>query len=245
MFSDADSVNIPSGSSGGGQLDSAGAAAGSGSPGAQSPGGESCRGSSVPATAAEGDGEEDDEEEAAASTAECGLSRSMLAAGLGLLLLAVSLFHLGQQREQAEAAEEAGSQLCLALLLLQLVLYLVCAACAFLLGTLLALFGRSRGRLRPLPDFRAAWNRRYPERENAAPLLRTAVVSQVARSLFCSLPISASSSPAPNPTLTSELQTRHLPGLEFLPGKVGLKLSRDSTAGPCAPLSFERCRLTL
>ncbi|KAJ6668602.1 hypothetical protein lerEdw1_012084 [Lerista edwardsae] len=178
MFSDADSANIPSGSSGGGQLDSAGgAAAGCGSPGAQSPGGESCSGSSVPATAAEGDGEEDDEEEAEASTAERGLSSSMLAAGLGLLLLAVSLFHLGQQQEQAEAAaaEEAGGQLCLALLLLWLVLYLVCAACAFLLGTVLALLGRSRGRLRPLPDFRAAWNRRYPERENAAPLLQTAV----------------------------------------------------------------------
>ncbi|XP_062991561.1 sorting nexin-25 isoform X1 [Elgaria multicarinata webbii] len=103
----------------------------------------------------------------------------MLAAGLGLLLLlAVSLFHLGQQQEQKEEEEEeeeASGQLSLALLLLRLVFYLVCAASAFLLGTVLALVGQSRGRLRPPPDFQGAWNRRYPGRENAAPLLRAAV----------------------------------------------------------------------
>ncbi|XP_062991565.1 sorting nexin-25 isoform X5 [Elgaria multicarinata webbii] len=182
-----DTANTSS-SSGSGQLDSAGAAVGSSSPGAQGPGGggsgggggESCKksssSSSVPTAAAEGDGEED-EEEAAAGTR--GLSRSMLAAGLGLLLLlAVSLFHLGQQQEQKEEEEEeeeASGQLSLALLLLRLVFYLVCAASAFLLGTVLALVGQSRGRLRPPPDFQGAWNRRYPGRENAAPLLRAAV----------------------------------------------------------------------
>ncbi|XP_044311169.1 sorting nexin-25 isoform X1 [Varanus komodoensis] len=159
-----DTANTSS-SSGSGQPDSAGAA------GAHSPGGsESCKSSSVPAAAAESDGEEDEEEAAARAR---GLSRSMLALGLGLLLLAVPLFHLGQQQEEEE--EEAGGQLCSALLLLRLVLYLVCAASAFLLGTLLALVSQSRGRLRAPPDFRAAWNSRYSGRENIAPLLRTAV----------------------------------------------------------------------
>ncbi|XP_066488460.1 sorting nexin-25 [Tiliqua scincoides] len=167
MFPDADAASIPCGgssSSGGGQLESAGAA---GSPGAQSPGGESCS-SSVPAA----EGEEDDEEEA-----DRGLPRSMLAAGLGLLLLAVSLFPLGQQQQQEAGGEPPPpqQQLCLALLLLRLVLYLLCAACAFFLGTLLALLARSRRR--PPPDFRAAWNRRYPGREDAAPLLQANLLS--------------------------------------------------------------------
>ncbi|XP_053258461.1 sorting nexin-25 isoform X3 [Podarcis raffonei] len=166
MFPDADAANVPSSSSSSsGQLDSAAA----GSPAAQSPG-ESCGSGSVPAAAAE----EDDE--AAAETGR-GLPCSMLAAGLGVLLLAVSLFHLGRQKEgdDGEEAAEAGGQPSLALLLLQLALYLACAASAFVVGTLLALVSRSRGRLRPPPDFRAAWNCRYPGRENAAPLLQAAV----------------------------------------------------------------------
>ncbi|XP_028600647.2 sorting nexin-25 isoform X2 [Podarcis muralis] len=168
MFPDADAANVPSSSSSSsGQLDSAAA----GSPAAQSPG-ESCGSGSVPAAAAAA--EEDDE--AAAATGR-GLPCSMLAAGLGVLLLAVSLFHLGRQKEgdDGEEAAEAGGQPSLALLLLQLALYLACAASAFVVGTLLALVSRSRGRLRPPPDFRAAWNCRYPGRENAAPLLQAAV----------------------------------------------------------------------
>ncbi|XP_078250038.1 sorting nexin-25 isoform X5 [Pogona vitticeps] len=187
----AETANTSSSIGGSGQLDSPAAAAlGAGSPGAQSPGrGDSGKqSSSVPAAAAEGDGEEDEEEaaEAAAVAAPApvardrGLPRSMLAAGLGLLLLlAVSLFHLGRQQEtEEEKAGEVGGrqqQWCLALLLLRLLLYLVCAASAFSLGTLLALVHQSRGRLQPVPDFRVAWNRRYPGREDAAPLLRAAV----------------------------------------------------------------------
>ncbi|XP_048703921.1 sorting nexin-25 isoform X3 [Caretta caretta] len=157
MFPDADSTS--GSSSSGGQPESAGAAV-SGAPGARSPGGQSCR-SSAPAAAAVAGGEEeaDDEEE----EEDPGSSRLMLAAGLGLL--AVSLFHLGR----AEAGD--GGQPCLALLLLRLALYLGCAAAAFLLGTLLALSGPTRGHLRTPPDFPAAWSR-GPRRD--APLLRAA-----------------------------------------------------------------------
>ncbi|KAM7168269.1 sorting nexin-25 isoform 3-T3 [Macrochelys suwanniensis] len=153
MFPDADSTSSS------GQPESAGAAV-SGAPGAHSPGGQSCR-SSAPAAAAVAGGEEeaDDEEE----EEDPGSSRLMLAAGLGLL--AVSVFHLGR----AEAGD--GGQPCLAMLLLRLALYLGCAAAAFLLGTLLALSGPSRGRLRPPPDFPAAWSR-GPRGD--APLLRAA-----------------------------------------------------------------------
>ncbi|XP_073197942.1 sorting nexin-25 isoform X3 [Lepidochelys kempii] len=159
MFPDADSTSGSSSSSSGGQPESAGAAV-SGAPGARSPGGQSCR-SSAPAAAAVAGGEEeaDDEEE----EEDPGSSRLMLAAGLGLL--AVSLFHLGR----AEAGD--GGQPCLALLLLRLALYLGCAAAAFLLGTLLALSGPTRGHLRTPPDFPAAWSR-GPRRD--APLLRAA-----------------------------------------------------------------------
>ncbi|XP_043402020.1 sorting nexin-25 isoform X3 [Chelonia mydas] len=157
MFPDADSTS--GSSSSGGQPESAGAAV-SGAPGARSPGGQSCR-SSAPAAAAVAGGEEeaDDEEE----EEDPGSSRLMLAAGLGLL--AVSLFHLGR----AEAGD--GGQPCLALLLLRLALYLGCAAAAFLLGTLLALSGPTRGHLRTPPDFLAAWSR-GPRGD--APLLRAA-----------------------------------------------------------------------
>nr|XP_042697964.1 sorting nexin-25 isoform X6 [Chrysemys picta bellii] len=153
MFPDADSTSSS------GQPESAGAAV-SGAPGAHSPGGQSCR-SSAPAAAAVAGGEEeaDDEEE----EEDPGSSRLMLAAGLGLL--AVSVFHLGR----AEAGD--GGQPCLALLLLRLALYLGCAAAAFLLGTLLALSCPTRGRLRPPPDFPAAWSR---ESRGDAPLLRAA-----------------------------------------------------------------------
>ncbi|KAM9143400.1 sorting nexin-25 isoform 9-T9 [Pangshura tecta] len=153
MFPDADSTSSS------GQPESAGAAL-SGAPGAHSPGGQSCS-SSAPAAAAVAGGEEeaDDEEE----EEDPGSSRLMLAAGLGLL--AVSVFHLGR----AEAG--AGGQPCLALLLLRLALYLGCAAAAFLLGTLLALSCRTRGRLRPPPDFPAAWSR---EPRGDAPLPRAA-----------------------------------------------------------------------
>ncbi|XP_044873250.1 sorting nexin-25 isoform X4 [Mauremys mutica] len=153
MFPDADSTSSS------GQPESAGAAL-SGAPGAHSPGGQSCR-SSAPAAAAVAGGEEeaDDEEE----EEDPGSSRLMLAAGLGLL--AVSVFHLGR----AEAGD--GAQPCLALLLLRLALYLGCAAAAFLLGTLLALSCPTRGRLRPPPDFPAAWSR---EPRGDAPLLRAA-----------------------------------------------------------------------
>ncbi|XP_038254850.1 sorting nexin-25 isoform X2 [Dermochelys coriacea] len=154
MFPDADSTSASSG-----QPESAGAAV-SGVPGARSPGGQSCR-SGAPAAAAVAGGEEeaDDEEE----EEDPGSSRLMLAAGLGLL--AVSVFHLGQ----AEAGD--GGQPCLALLLLRLALYLGCAAAAFLLGTLLALSGPTRGHLRTPPDFPAAWSR-GPRGD--APLLRAA-----------------------------------------------------------------------
>ncbi|XP_074847946.1 sorting nexin-25 isoform X4 [Carettochelys insculpta] len=81
----------------------------------------------------------------------------MLAAGLGLL--AVSVLHLGEAGDWGPP--------CLALL--RLALYLGCAAAAFLLGTALALSGRSRGRLRPPPDFLGAWSRRP---RGDAPLLR-------------------------------------------------------------------------
>ncbi|XP_034627159.1 sorting nexin-25 isoform X3 [Trachemys scripta elegans] len=153
MFPDADSTSSS------GQPESAGAAV-SGAPGAHSPGGQSCS-SSAPAAAAVAGGEEeaDDEEE----EEDPGSSRLMLAAGLGLL--AVSVFHLGR----AEAGD--GGQPCLALLLLRLALYLGCAAAAFLLGTLLALSCPTRGRLRPPPDFPAAWSR---ESRGDAPLLRAA-----------------------------------------------------------------------
>ncbi|XP_060102448.1 sorting nexin-25 isoform X2 [Heteronotia binoei] len=169
MFLDADAANSSSSSSSG-QLESASSAAGSGSPGAQSPGRESCSSSSssVPATAAEGGDDEEEEDE----TPERCLSRSMLAAtGLGLLLLAGSLFHLGRPDADAEAA---GGQRCLVLLLLRLLFYLGCAAGSFFLGTLLALLGHRRGRLRPPPDFPAAWSCRYPGKDKADPLLQAA-----------------------------------------------------------------------
>uniref|UniRef100_A0A8D0C0D6 Sorting nexin 25 n=1 Tax=Salvator merianae TaxID=96440 RepID=A0A8D0C0D6_SALMN len=182
MFPDADTANNLSSS---GQLDPAGAAVGSGcSPGAKNPSRESGT-TSVPAAtaAAEGDGEEEGEAEAAAATKKRGLPCSMLVTAVGLLLLLAGtlFFYLGRQQEKEAAAAEAGGQLCLALLLLQLAFYLLCAASAFLLGTLLALSGPScsGGRLRTPPDFRDAWNRRYPGRENAAPLLQAAAAVTV------------------------------------------------------------------
>ncbi|KAM6440647.1 sorting nexin-25 isoform 2-T2 [Liasis olivaceus] len=162
---------------GSGQLEPAGAAVGSGAPGAPSPaGGESCKkSSSVPATA-EGDGEEDEEEAPPAARAPASPTRCMVATGLGMLGLAVSLFRLGQQPPPPEEDEEAaaGGQLYVAWLLLRLLLYLVCAASAFLLGCLLALGSRGRGRLRRPPDFLAASKRRYLGRASAAPSWRAA-----------------------------------------------------------------------
>ncbi|XP_048365264.1 sorting nexin-25 isoform X2 [Sphaerodactylus townsendi] len=176
MFPDADAANV-SGSSG--PLEAPGSALGCSKPCAQRPGGESCSGGGgVPA--AEDDEEDDDEEEKAP---ERGRSRSMLAAtGLGLLLLLLLLFlllagslvHLLPPRTEQEAA---GGQHCLALLLLRLLFYLGCAAGAFCLGTLLALLGPGRARLRPPPDFPAAWNRRYPGKNEADPLLLQAGVN--------------------------------------------------------------------
>ncbi|XP_075786433.1 sorting nexin-25 isoform X3 [Pelodiscus sinensis] len=156
MFPDADSASSSSSS---GQPEAAGAAV-SGAQGAHSPGGQSCHNSAPAAAAVTGGEEEADEEE---EEEDPGSSRLMLAAGLGLL--AVSVFHLGR----AEAGD--GGAPCLALLLLRLALYLGCAAAAFLLGTLLALSGPSRGRLRAPPDFPAAWSR-GPRGD--APLLRAA-----------------------------------------------------------------------
>ncbi|XP_063165806.1 sorting nexin-25 [Candoia aspera] len=148
-------------------------AVGSGAPGAPSPGGgETCKKSSSVPAAAEGDGEED-EEEATLARASALPTSSMLATGVGMLGLAVSLFHLGQGQQQPEE-EETGGQLYVAWLLLRLVLYLVCAASAFLLGILVAMGSRSRGRPRRPPDFLAAWKRRYLGRASSAPLWRAA-----------------------------------------------------------------------
>lgn len=178
MFPDT-GANTSSGR-GSGQVESAGAAVGSGASGAPSPGrGESCKKSSSVPAAAEGDGEED-EEEAAAAAAKTPIlwTRSMLATGLGMVGLAVLLFHLGQQKPPPEEEEEeVGGQLYVAWLLLRLVLYLVCAVGAFLLGLLLALGSQSRGRLRPPPGFLAAWKRRYLGRASAASFWRSAGVS--------------------------------------------------------------------
>lgn len=179
MFPDTGANN--SSGRGSGQVESAGAALGSAASGAPSPGrGESCKKSSSVPAAAEGDGEEDEEEAAAAAAAPILWTRSILATGLGMVGLAVFLFHLGQQKpppEKEEEEEEVGRQLYVAWLLLRLVLYLVCAAGAFLLGFLLTLGSQSRGRFRPPPAFLAAWKRRYPGRASAAPFWRAAGVS--------------------------------------------------------------------
>lgn len=195
MFPDT-GANTSSGR-GSGQVESAGAAVGSGASGAPSPGrGESCKKSSSVPAAAESDGEEDEEEAAAAAAKAPNLwTRSMLATGLGMVGLAVFLFHLGQQKpppEKEEEKEKVGGQLYVAWLLLRLVLYLVCAAGAFLLGLLLALGSQSRGRLRPPPGFLAAWKRRYLGRASAASFWRTAGVSD---SLFSDLSCFFSSQP--------------------------------------------------
>ncbi|XP_026522935.1 sorting nexin-25 isoform X2 [Notechis scutatus] len=176
MFPDT-GANTSSGR-GSGQVESAGAAVDSGTPGAPSPGrGESCKKSSSVPAGAEGDGEEDEEEAAAAVAPPILWTRSMLATGLGMVGLAVFLFHLGQQKpppqEEEENVEVVG-QLYMAWLLLRLVLYLVCAAGAFLLGFLLAPGSQNRGPLRPQPAFLAAWKRRYPGRASAAPFWRAA-----------------------------------------------------------------------
>ncbi|XP_058049012.1 sorting nexin-25 isoform X2 [Ahaetulla prasina] len=173
MFPDTGANN--SSGRGSGQVESAGAAVGSGASGAPSPGrGESCKKSSSVPAAAEGDGEED-EEEAAAAGPPILWTRSILATGLGMVGLAVFLFHLGQQKPPPEKEEEeVGGQLYVAWFLLRLVLYLVCAAGAFFLGFLLTLGSQSRGRLRPPPAFLAAWKRRYPGRASAAPFWRAA-----------------------------------------------------------------------
>lgn len=179
MFPDT-GANTSSGR-GSGQVESAGAAVGSGASGAPSPGrGESCKKSSSVPAAAEGDGEEDEEEAAAAAAAAPILwTRSILATGLGMVGLAVFLFHVGQQKPppEKEEEEEVGGELYVAWLLLRLVLYLVCAAGAFLLGFLLALGSQNLGRLRPPPAFLAAWKRRYPGRASAAPFWPAAGVS--------------------------------------------------------------------
>ncbi|KAG8134710.1 hypothetical protein E2320_007802 [Naja naja] len=171
MFPDT-GANTSSGR-GSGQVESAGAAVDSGASGAPSPGrGESCKKSSSVPAGAEGDGEED--EETAVAAAPVLWTRSMLATGLGMVGLAVFLFHLGQQKPPPEEEEEVGGQLYVAWLLLRLVLYLVCAAGAFLLGFLLALGSQNRGRLRTPPAFRAAWKRRYLGRASVAPFWRAA-----------------------------------------------------------------------
>ncbi|XP_075466353.1 sorting nexin-25 isoform X2 [Ascaphus truei] len=77
-------------------------------------------------------------------------SRLMLAAGSGLL--AVSLLHLGQG--STSPGGSSGGELCLAVLLLRCSVYLGCALCALLLGSLCALHGT--GRPAAPPDFTRA-----------------------------------------------------------------------------------------
>lgn len=67
----------------------------------RSPSSESCRSSSGPATVAKGDGKEDDKEKEAVPMADPGLSCSMLASSLGLLLLLViSTWASNRSRQQ-------------------------------------------------------------------------------------------------------------------------------------------------
>ncbi|XP_075053038.1 sorting nexin-25 isoform X2 [Mixophyes fleayi] len=77
-------------------------------------------------------------------------SRLMLAAVFGLLLL--SLLHLGQESGQLGGA--SGGDLCLTVLLLRCAVYMGCALCALLLGSLCAL--HCTGRPSALPDFTRA-----------------------------------------------------------------------------------------
>ncbi|XP_053559859.1 sorting nexin-25 [Bombina bombina] len=74
----------------------------------------------------------------------------MLLAGSGLLV--ISLLHLGQS--SAEPGASSAGELCLAVLLLRVSVYLGCALCALLVGSLCALHGT--GRSLPPSDFTRA-----------------------------------------------------------------------------------------
>ncbi|XP_067993052.1 sorting nexin-25 isoform X2 [Melanerpes formicivorus] len=142
MFPGADSA-----SSTVGQPETAGAMA-PGPSSSHGPGGEAGRRSAPAAAAVAGGG---GEEEAAEDEEDedPGTSRFVLA--VGLVLLAMSVVHLGQER----AETGGGGPPCLALLLLRLALYAGCGAAAAALGTLIVLVCRGRRRLPP-PDFAAA-----------------------------------------------------------------------------------------